>query len=157
MSLERTDTVRRQCTHQIIHQRYARIGGVRVYDPEPQPKTVDVGRAPATQQAPKGGVDELRWTCDHCGEEFIPLKDAARRARGQRYVGDPAEARAKREANIATGKVVEGAVRVAQTGPATYKVLRSLYVHECAYNCDSKWAVNCNCGGQCEKHTEQIT
>lgn len=158
MSLERVDPVQRRCTHQRISQRYARIGGVRIYEPEPQPTTVDVGRTPATQM-PKGGVDELRWSCDECGEEFIPLKDATRRARGQRYVGDPAEARAKREregSNIAgsTGKVVEGLVRKT---PETYRVLGSLYEHVCDFGCDSKWAVNCNCGGRCPKHTEHVT
>lgn len=41
--------------------------------------------------------------------------------------------------------------------PQDYKVLGSLYEHECRYGCDSKWAVNCNCQGKCQKHPQTNT
>lgn len=43
-------------------------------------------------------------------------------------------------------------VKEPQKADSTYRVIGSLYAHECAHRCDSAYAVNCNCNGDCEKH-----
>lgn len=115
------EEARRDCPHDAVERRWQRIGGVRVIREEA-----------ATQgQDAMGGVDENRWFCSGCGEEFVPRRDVPRLARGQRYRGQPGstmpiEWRVQTAAmDTAEGRAVRQAMIEEGLDPATGEPVRA--------------------------------